>query len=171
MDILQVLQQKQLQQMQQQQQMQILMQQLQLSGPRPRPVQGEAVPPPSLPATEPARPPLQHGEPPWVAPSVPRAPNVCRQCEQQEAHIFLHSYSPPDRSSCSIGSCRHLEGPDLTWAAPRLPPAASRQSCHVGRWVYESDAGRQELMDQKLQERRSMRRAAVRAKSSSPQEQ
>ena len=69
------------------QNMQVLMQQLQPPGPGPRLVEGEAVPPPYLPATHLAMPPVQHGETPWMIPSVPRAPNVCRQCEQQEAHI------------------------------------------------------------------------------------
>ena len=122
----------------------ILMQQLQLPGPRPRPVQGEDVPPPSLPATHPSMPPVQHRETPWVTPSVPRASNVCRQCEQQKAHICLHSYSPSDRSSDSIGSLRPSERPDLTRAVQHLPPAGFRQPCHVGWWVNESEDGRQE---------------------------
>ena len=127
-----------------QQQMLTLMQQLKSPGARSRPVHGEPVPPPSLPATHPARPPLQLRDSPWAAPTVPRAPDVCRQCEQQEAHICLQSDSPSDRSSGLIGSRQHSEGPDLTGAAPRLPPAASWQPCHVGRWENESEAGRQE---------------------------
>ena len=100
------------------------------------------VPPPPLPATQPGRPSLQVGDPPRAA---PRPPCAGRQCEDQEAHICLHSDAPSDRSGGSVGSqCHHSEGPGTTGAAPRLPPAVTQKPCHVGRWVQASDPGAQE---------------------------
>ena len=106
-DLLLILQQMQQQQQQMEQQMLALMQQLQVPGARPRPGHRDTVPPPPLHSTQLARPPLQLGDPLWTAPRAPRAPDVCRQCEEQEAHICLHSDAPSDRSGGSTGSHQH----------------------------------------------------------------
>ena len=120
------------------------MQQLPAPGARPRPGHRDAVSPPPLHSTQPARPSLQAGDPQRAAPRPPCALNICRQCEDQEAHICLHSDAPSDRSGGSVGSQRHSEGPDSTGGAPRLPPAVPQQPCHMGRWVEASKPGKQE---------------------------
>ena len=95
-DLLLILKQMQQQQLQQQQQMlAALMQQLQAPGARPRPGHRDMVSPPPLHSTQPARPSLQDRDPPWAARRPPRALDICRQCEDQEAHICLHSSFRP----------------------------------------------------------------------------
>ena len=93
----------------------------------------QLVVPPPLPSTHPGRPSLPAGDPQRAAPRPPRAPDICSQCENQEAHICLHSYAPSDLSGGSVGSQRHhSEGPSTTSAAPRLPPAVTQQPWAAG---------------------------------------
>ena len=112
------------QQLQQQQMLAALMQQLIAPGVSPRLEPGhQLVAPPPLPSPNQGRPSLQAGDPQQAAPRPPRAPDICSQCEYQEADICLHSYAPSDLSGGSVGSQRHhSEGPSTTGAAPRLPP-------------------------------------------------
>ena len=87
-------------------------------------------------------PPLQAGDPQRPAPRLPRAPDICGQCEHQEAHICLHGYAPSDLSGGSARNQRHhSESPGSTGAGPHLPPAATQQPGHVTRWVQDSDPG------------------------------
>ena len=111
---------------------------------RPRLGHRDIVSTPPLHSTQLVWPSLQACDPPQAAPRRPRAPDICRQCEDQEAHICLHSDTPSDQSGGSVASQRHLEGPDSTGAAPRLPLAVPQQPCHVGQWVEVSEPCRQE---------------------------
>ena len=131
-DLLHILQQMEQQQIQQQQMLAILMQQLPAPGARPRPGHRDMVSPPPLHSTQPARSSLQASDPPRAAPRPPRAPDICRQYKDQEAHICLHSNAPSDQIGGSVGIQCHSEGPDPTGAAPQLPPAVPQQPCHVG---------------------------------------
>ena len=127
-----------------QQQLTALMQQLAPEvSPRPDPGQQLTAhhPPPS---PHQSRPPLQAGDLQRAAPRPPCAPDICGQCEHQEAHICLHSYAQSDLSGGSAHSqCHHSESPSSTGTGPHLPPAATQQPVHMTRWVQDSDPGAQ----------------------------